>query len=396
MVTRKLPVGPVSGRATVGRRGMARWRRGHPWIYRSDVVEGPAVPGIVAVTDPRGTFLGQALWSPASEIRLRLLSRHDTPVDTHFWIDRLRQAHDRRAALEPPATAYRVVHAEGDGLPSLVVDRYGEHVVAQLLSAGLEAVRDDVLAAIDAVLSPAGILLRNDGSVRRHEGLPLAIEPVRGTVPDPLEVREGAVRFQATPHRGQKTGAFLDQREHHALMGRLAQGRALDLFCYHGLFALHMAERADSVIGVDSSAEALAMAAENQRLNGRTNVRWMEANVFDFLRTVDTAGERFDTIVLDPPAFAKDRGTVAAALRGYKEINRRALRLLRPGGRLFTASCSYHVGRGPFLAMLADAAADARRPVVLERVLGQPADHPELVTVPETGYLKGALLRMLA
>lgn len=378
---------------SVTRRGANRWRRGHPWIYRSDVVDGPRTPGVVAVTDPRGTFLGRALWSPASEIRLRLLVRDDTPIDVAWWTDRVRRAHARRATLQPPATAYRVVHAEGDGLPSLVVDRYGEYVVAQLLSAGLETARADVLAAIDTVLAPAGILLRNDASVRRHEGLPLAIEPVRGTVPDPIEVSEGTVRFCAAPHRGQKTGAFLDQREHHALMGRLAHGRALDLFCYHGLFALHMAERADSVMGVDTSAEALAMAAENQRRNRVTNVRWIEANVFDLLRDLDETGERFDTIVLDPPAFAKDKDAVAAALRGYKEINRRALRVLRPGGRLLTASCSYHVGRAAFLAMVADAAADAGRPVVLERVLGQPVDHPELVTVPETGYLKGALLR---
>jgi 23S rRNA (cytosine1962-C5)-methyltransferase len=396
VITAKLPGAAVTGRASVGRRGADRWRRGHPWIYRSDVVDGPAVPGIVAVTDPRGAFLGQALWSPASEIRLRLLSRDEAPIDASWWIDRVREALARRAALEPPATAYRVVHAEGDGLPSLIVDRYGEYVVAQLLSAGLEAVRADVLAALDTVLSPAGILLRNDGSVRRHEGLPLVIEPARGTVPDRVEVREGSVRFCATPHRGQKTGAFLDQREHHALMGRLARGRALDLFCYHGLFALHMAERAESVTGVDTSAEALAMAAENQRANGRTNVHWMEVNVFDLLHDLDTAGERFDTIVLDPPAFAKDRGAVTAALRGYKEVNRRALRLLRPDGLLLTASCSYHVGRAAFLAMVAAAAADARRSVVLERVLGQPADHPELVTVPETGYLKGALLRVVA
>jgi 23S rRNA (cytosine1962-C5)-methyltransferase len=385
----------MSGRTVVSRRGAARWRRGHPWIYRSDVVDGPATPGIVTVADERGAFLGQALWSPVSEIRLRLLSPDEVPIDGAWWVDRLREAHERRAALEPPATAYRVVHAEGDGLPSLVVDRYGDHVVAQLLSAGLETVRGDVLAAIDAVLAPAGVLLRNDGAVRRHEGLPLAVEPVRGTVPDPVAVEAGGVRFHAAPHRGQKTGAFLDQREHHALMGRMARGRALDLFCYHGLFALHMAGRAESVTGVDTSADALAVAAENQRMNGRTNVRWVEANVFDLLRDLDTAGERFDTVVLDPPAFAKDRGAVPAALRGYKEINRRALRLLRPGGRLFTTSCSYHVGRAAFLGMVAAAAADARRAVVLERVLGQPADHPELLTVPETGYLKGALLRVV-
>lgn len=386
----------MTGRATVARRGAGRWRHGHPWIYRSDVVDGPPQPGVVTVTDAHGTFLGRALWSPASEIRLRLLTRDDVPITAEWWAGRLREAAARRERLDPPATAYRVVHAEGDGLPSLIVDRYGDAIVAQLLSAGLEAVRADVLAAIEQACAPSAILLRNDASVRRHEGLPMAVEPVRGTVADPLEVTEAGIRYLASPHHGQKTGAFLDQREHHALMGRLARGRALDLFCYHGLFALHMAANATHVTGVDASADAIAMAAENARRNGITNVTWQEANAFDLLRALDDAGERFDTIVLDPPAFAKERDAVLGALRGYKEINRRAMRLLLPGGRLFTASCSYHVGRGAFLAMLGEAAADARRQVVLERVLGQPADHPELLTVPETGYLKGALLRIVA
>lgn len=382
--------------AVVSRRGALRWRQGHPWIYRSDVIDGPGAPGVVAVTDRRGAPLGQALWSPRSEIRLRLLTTAAEPVGADWWVDRLRAANARRAHLEPRATAFRVVHAEADGLPSLIVDRYGEYVVAQLLSAGLETVRDRVLEAIETVLAPAGILLRHDASVRRHEGLPLGIEPVRGTVPDPLEVEEGGVRYLAAPHTGQKTGAFLDQREHHALAGRIAHGRALDVFCYHGLFALHMAPACDAVVGVDASRDALAVAAENARLNGAANVTWTEANAFDLLRALDEAGERFHTIVLDPPAFAKDRDAVPAALRGYREINRRALRLLAPGGRLLTLSCSYHVGRGAFLAMLADAAADAGRAVVLERVLGQPADHPEVLTVPETGYLKGAMVRVPA
>jgi 23S rRNA (cytosine1962-C5)-methyltransferase len=274
-----------------------------------------------------------------------------------------------------------------------VVDVYGPYVVAQLLSAGLEAVRADVLAAIDTVLRPEAILLRHDASVRRHEGLPLGIEPVRGTVPDPIEVREGDLRYLASPRRGQKTGAFLDQREHHALVGTLARGRGLDVFCYHGLFALHMARAADDVLAVDSSADALEMAARNAELNGVTNVSWREGNAFDVLRELERARARFDTIVLDPPAFAKDRASVLAALRGYKEINLRALKLLAPGGRLFTACCSFHVRRPQFMTMLAAAAADAGRPVVLERLLGQPADHPEILTIPETGYLKGALIR---
>jgi 23S rRNA (cytosine1962-C5)-methyltransferase len=374
-------------------RGARRWQQGHPWIYRSDVVEGDAAPGIVPVSDVRGRFLGQALWSPTSEIRLRRLTGDDRPVDAAWWTVRLAAALGRRAHLDPPATAYRVSHGEADGMPSLVVDRYGRYVVAQLLSAGLESVRGDVLAAIDAVLEPAGVLLRNDASVRRHERLPLAVEAVRGEVPDPLEVGEGEVRYFAAPRRGQKTGAFLDQREHRALMGGIARGRALDLFCYHGLFALHMAGRAEHVLAVDSSADALAVAARNAELNGRVNVTWREANAFDVLRDLERSRDTFDTIVLDPPAFAKNRSSVPAALRGYKEINLRALKLLAPGGRLFTASCSFHVGRAAFLEMLAGAAADAGRAIVLERFLGQPADHPEILTIPETGYLKGAVVR---
>lgn len=375
-------------------RGARRWRQGHPWIYRSDVVGGDAPAGIVRVTDRAGRFLGRALWSPTSEIRLRLLTREDQPIDAGWWTRRIAAADGRRAALDPPSTAYRVVHAEGDGLPSLVVDRYGPYVVAQLLSAGLEAVRADVLAAIDAALAPDGVLLRNDASVRRHEALPLVVEAVRGVVPDAIEVDEGGVRYSAAPHTGQKTGAFLDQREHHVLMGRLARGRALDLFCYQGGFTLHMAPRADTVLGVDASAAALAVAERNRQRNGRSNVAWREANAFDVLRELERAGERFETIVLDPPAFAKDRSAVPGALRGYKEINLRALKLLAPSGVLFTASCSFHVRRAQFFAMLASAAADSGRRVTLRRTLGQPADHPELVTVPETGYLKGALLEV--
>lgn len=386
---------PMSARAIVSRRGAARWQRGHPWIYRSDVLEGPAKAGIVTVADPRGRFVGQALWSPVSEIRLRFLTADDAPITTDWWAARIREADARRAGLEPPATAFRIVHGEGDGLPSLIVDRYGDFVVAQLLSAGLEAVRHDVLDAIDAALTPRGVLLRNDASVRQHEELPLAIEPVRGTVPDPLAVTEGRLQYIAAPHRGQKTGAFLDQREHHVLMGGLAEGRALDLFCYHGLFALQMAARADEVLGVDMSAAAIEAARANQVLNQIQNVRWQEANCFDLLRALDRDGARFDTIVLDPPAFAKDKNAVLGALRGYKELNLRAFRLLSPGGLLFTASCSYHVGRRAFLAMLGEAAADAGRRVALLRLCGQPADHPEVLGIPETGYLKGALLRVV-
>lgn len=386
----------MTATVVVSAKGAARWRQGHPWIYRSDVLTPTRVPaGPVRVTDRSGRFLGQALFSPASEIRLRLLTVEAEPLDAAWWRARLEAAAARRASLSPDTTAYRVVHAEGDGLPSLVVDRYGDVVVAQILSAGLEAVRPQVLDAIQATLRPRGVLLRNDASVRRHEGLPLEVVEAAGSVPETIEVREGDVRYLVSPREGQKTGAFLDQRENRLLVGRLAGGEALDLFTYQGLFALHMAGRCDTVVAVDSSGAALAVARRNAELNGIRHVEWREANAFDLLRALEREGRRFDAIVLDPPAFAKQKSALPRALAGYKEINLRALRLLRPGGVLYTASCSFHVDRAAFLGLLADAAADSGRRIAVERITGQSSDHPELLTVPETGYLKGAVLRVI-
>lgn len=377
----------------VSAKGAARWQAGHPWIYRTDVYDEPHdTPGVVTVTDRRGRHLGQALYSPNSEIRLRLLTTRREAIDATWWTDRIVTAAGRRAGIA--ATAYRVVHGEGDGLPSLVVDRYGPYVVAQLLSAGLEQVRADVLDGITNALAPEGILLRNDTTVRRHEGLPLEVVPGRGTVPDTVTVEEAGVRYLAAPHTGQKTGAFLDQRENRLLVAEhTGAGRALDLFTYHGSFALHLARRAGEVVAVDSSADALARGRENAALNGLTNITWREANAFDLLREMERRDELFDTIVLDPPAFAKAKQSVPRALAGYKEINLRAMRLVAPGGVLFTCSCSYHVGRAVFLDMLGDAARDAGRRLQLLAITGAGRDHPELVNVPETGYLKGALLR---
>jgi 23S rRNA (cytosine1962-C5)-methyltransferase len=377
----------------VSAKGAARWQAGHPWIYRTDVYDEPGdTPGVVTVTDRRGRHLGQALYSPTSQIRLRLLTTGRETIDATWWADRIAAAARRRAGI--PATAYRVVHGEADGLPSLVVDRYGPYVVAQLLSAALEQVRADVLDGIVAALAPEGILLRNDTTVRRHEGLPLEVTPARGTVPDTVAVEEAGLRYLAAPHTGQKTGAFLDQRENRVLVGtHTGAGRALDLFTYHGSFALHLARRAGEVVAVDSSADALARGRENAALNQLTNITWREANAFDLLRELERREEVFDTIVLDPPAFAKAKQSVTRALAGYKEINLRAMRLVAPGGVLFTCSCSYHVSRAVFLDMLGDAARDAGRRLQLLAVTGAGLDHPELVNVPETGYLKGALLR---
>jgi 23S rRNA (cytosine1962-C5)-methyltransferase len=374
-------------------RGAERWVRGHSWIYRSEVLNGPDTPGLVHVRDPRGRFIGQALYSPASEIRLRLLERTDRAIDTAWWGERLRASAGRRIGID--ATAYRLVHGEGDGLPSLIVDRYDRWLVVQILSAGLETMRETIVAALVEVLEPEGILLRNDAPVRRREYLPPAPLEVHGSVPREIEVREGKVRYLAAPWEGQKTGAFLDQRANRMLAGRLmpSGGRALDCFAYHGSFAIHMAARAGKVLALDTSGEALQRGAANAALNQVGNIEWREADAFDALREFERARDRFDLIVLDPPAFAKSRSSVTAALRGYREINLRAMRILSPGGILLTASCSFHVRLPQFLGMLAEAAGDSGRQIQLERVLGQPEDHPEVLTIPETGYLKGAVLR---
>ncbi len=374
-------------------RGAERWKQGHPWIYRSDVAEEPdKQPGIVPVTDRKGKFLGKALYSPSSEIRLRLLTRADEPIDATWWTKRIGNAAERRAGID--ATAWRAVHAEGDGLPSLIIDKYGPYIVAQLLSAGLETVRADVVTAMREVFEPDGMLLRNDAAVRRHEGLPEEVVLAHGEVPQVVEVAEDGLRYLAAPWTGQKTGAFLDQRENRALVGAQTRtgGRALDLFTYHGSFALHLARKAKQVIAVDQSAEALGRGAENARLNGIANIEWRAANAFDLLRELERRREQFDTIVLDPPAFAKTKANLERAVAGYKEVNLRAMKILAPNGVLFTSSCSYHVNRDVFQTMLVDAARDSGRRIQFLAATGASADHPELLNVPETGYLKGVLL----
>jgi 23S rRNA (cytosine1962-C5)-methyltransferase len=374
-------------------RGAERWVRGHPWIYRSEVLDGPDAPGLVTVKDPRGRFIGQALYSPLSEIRLRLLERSDRLVDRAWWGERLSASAARRNHID--ATAYRLVHGEGDAIPSLVVDRYDRWLVVQILSAGLETMRECIVAALVDSLAPTGILLRNDVPVRSREGL--SLEPVLayGSVPAEIEVREGPVHYLAAPWTGQKTGAFLDQRPNRLLAGELTSqgGRALDCFAYHGSFALHLARRAASVLALDASAEALERGAVNAALNGLDNIEWRVADVFETLRELERSRLRFDTIVLDPPAFAKSKASAPAALRGYREINLRAMRILVPGGILLTASCSFHVRLPQFLGMLAEAAGDSGRPIVMDRVLSQGEDHPQVLTIPETGYLKGAVVR---
>lgn len=382
--------------AVVSRRGASRWDAGHPWIFRSDVVTPPAAPaGAVTVRDQRGKPLGTALWSPASEISLRLVDTDPQAVlDTAWWTSRIRAAIARRGTLTEVTNAWRVVHGEGDALPSLVVDAYDRYLVVQLMSAGVEAYRSEIVDVLSALLAPAGILARNDASTRAREGLARETVLLAGDVPQTVEVREYDVRYLAAPWTGQKTGAFIDQREARRLVGRVARGVALDCFSYHGSFALHLAQRATHVTALDVSAEALARARENAALNALDNIDFVEADTFDFLRERGREGARYDTIVLDPPAFAKNRASVAGAVRGYRDINLRALRLLAPGGMLYTASCSYHMTRPMFLDMLRAAATDSGRRVILREITGQTIDHPEVLTIPETGYLKGALLEV--
>jgi 23S rRNA (cytosine1962-C5)-methyltransferase len=381
----------------VNRRGAARWREGgHPWIYRSDVVRAGRAAGTVHVVDEAGGRVGTALWSPASQIALRMLDSRLLETDATFWRERIAAAARYRDALAPDGNAYRLVHAEADGLPSLIVDRYGEHLVVQLLSAGLEQQRAVIVSALVDELTPEGVLARHDVAVRQLERLEQGVELLHGAVPDELTVREGGISYLVAPWTGQKTGAFLDQRENRQRAGALARGRALDCFSYHGSFALHLAGRADRVTAVDASGEALARAERNASLNGprRERIDFVEANAFDYLRAQDDQGESYDTIVLDPPAFAKRKDAVDAALRGYKELNLRALRVLNPGGTLCTFSCSYHLSTWLFRRMLESAAADSGRPVRWIEWRGQAADHPEILQIPESSYLKGAVLQV--
>jgi 23S rRNA (cytosine1962-C5)-methyltransferase len=379
--------------AVVSTRGAHRWTAGHPWIYRSDVADRPTGPaGAVLVKDTRGRAIGWALWSPTSEISLRLLDRNpDATINAEWWHARIDAAIARRATIAD-TNAYRLVHGEADGAPSLVVDRYDQWLVIQLASAGLEAFRDQI---VDALPNATGILARNDLPLRAKEGLSESIELLKGDVPQAIEVIEHGVRYLAAPWDGQKTGAFLDQRENRALVGDRTRGRALDCFSYHGSFALHMARRATHVTALDSSAAALTRAAANAALNGFTNVTTLEADAFTFLKSAERSGQRYDTVVLDPPAFAKTKSSLPSAIRGYKEINLRGMRLLTPGGLLYTASCSYHLSKAMFLDMLYDAAADSGRRLALRTLLTQASDHPEILTIPETGYIKGALVEAL-
>jgi 23S rRNA (cytosine1962-C5)-methyltransferase len=380
----------------ISARGEERLRRGHPWIYRSDVTSVDARPGdVVTVLGVRERRLGDAFYSDRSQITVRMVTRGDQAADEALWTARLQAAVGFRRDLAIDATAYRLVHGEADLLPSLVVDRYGEYLVLQALSQATDRLSPLFVRLLVDLLAPAGILARNDPRVRLLEGLEQRVEVLHGTVPEHVDVEELGIRYRVDPWRGQKTGLFLDQRENRAAAALYARGRVLDAFCYNGGFALRLGRHASEVVALDSSSEAVERTIENAARNDAANIVVREANVFDELRHFERSGERFDTIVLDPPAFAKNKASIPNAIAGYKDINLRALRILRPGGTLVTCSCSYNVDESLFLDIVHQAALDARVPVSLVEKRMQGRDHPVLVGVPETYYLKCLVLRRL-
>jgi 23S rRNA (cytosine1962-C5)-methyltransferase len=386
--------------AVISRRGVERVRGGHPWVYRSDVVSVDGKPGdLVRVLTERDKPVGWAFWSEASQISLRMFagpSADERLDERHLFLARLRQAIDYRASLGIDGTACRLVHGEADRLPALIVDKYADWLVIQTLNQGMDRRTGTIVELLVEIIRPRGILARNDPRVRALEGLEERVDVLFGEVPDTVEVTEGRIRHVVDLRHGQKTGLFLDQQENHAAAARYARGRALDAFSYLGGFALQMASRCESVLAIDSSAPAVAAIREGAERNGMSNIEAREANVFDELRELEISGERFQTIVLDPPAFARNKSAVERAVAGYKEINLRAMKLLDPGGCLITCSCSYNVPEPLFAAILEDAAHDARVTIALTEKRMQSRDHPVLVGVPETHYLKCFILRKVA
>jgi 23S rRNA (cytosine1962-C5)-methyltransferase len=381
----------------VNRKAAGRIASGHPWIFASDVLDrGQAAAGdAVLVVDPGGKPLGTAHYSDSSQISLRLLSERAEPIDRAFYLRRLREAEAFRKRVVTRSTAYRLVHGEADQLPGLVIDRYGDYFTIQTLDQGMDRAKPEIVSALQELFAPQGIVERNDVPVRKRESLPLQSSRLAGEVPDAVPVQMNGLKFHADLLHGQKTGIFLDQRENYVAAARYARGRALDCFTSTGGFAVHMAGNSESVEAVDSSELSLKAAALNAAANEIGNVQFREADVFEVLAGYAAARRRFETVVLDPPAFAKSRGHLEAAVRGYSEINRRALELLGPGGVLITCSCSHHLSEAQLLEIVATASLQTGRKLrVLERRT-QSQDHPILLTVPETLYLKCLILEVM-
>jgi len=383
--------------ATLKRKGFAWYATGHAWVYRDDLarVENASPGDIVDLLDPRGRLLGRAFYGDRSKIALRLLTRNDEPVDDAFFERRVREAVARRRPLMEEKGALRLIYSEADGLPGLIADRYADWIVLQSLIPGSDSRVGLFASILRALLDPKGIVLRNDASARALEGLPLERKVLTGDLRGPVEVVEGDIRYLADILNGHKTGAYLDQREHRELVGRLARGKALDCFCYQGHFALHCAQRAEAVTALESSREAIAAMEKNIALNGFSNVTPVEGNAFDLLRAWQRERKRFDTIVVDPPPLARKKAHAADAMRGYKEINLRALKLVRPGGFVVTCSCSQHVSDDAFQLMVNQAARDGKKRVRLVEARTQATDHPILPAASETKYLKCMILQVM-
>lgn len=382
----------------ISKKGVDRWRAGHPWIYAADVEKPPATlqgGEVVRVEDGRGWFLGQAFYSRESKISLRWLTWDDTPVDKELFRARLKQADALRRRVYPHETAYRVVHGEADLLPGLVVDRFGDYVSVQFLVKATEQRKELIADLLVEHFGCKAVVNRSDAHVRRLEGLEPEKGVLRGELAGPITYSEGHVVLEADLLTGQKTGAFLDQRDNHVMASEYGTGEALDCFSYVGGFALQLALKARRVTAVEISEPACEQIRANAARNKLTNVDVVAANAFDYLRDTLDEGKRFDTIVLDPPSFAKKKDAVEAAVRGYKEINLRAMQLLNPGGTLITASCTYHVDEERFEEMLDSAAADSKRRVQIIEKRGAGKDHPVLLGLRETRYLKCFVLRVL-
>ncbi len=378
----------------VNRKAAGRVASGHPWIFRGDVLdEGEAGAGdVVRVIDPGARLLGTAHYSSSSQITLRMLSSDGRGFD---YAARIAAASAFRLLVVHDSNAFRLVHAEGDLLPALIVDRYGDYFAVQALDQGMDRALPEIVDALVQQFAPRGILARNDAAVRTQESLPREIRVLQGVIPEPIQLMINGLQFEADLQKGQKTGIFLDQRENYLAAARYGHGRALDCFTSTGGFALHLAPNCEHVEGIDSSAAALATAERNRAANLFANLTFREADGFDLLAGYASAHKKFNIVVLDPPAFAKSRRQLEGAMRGYREINLRALRLLGSGGVLVSCSCSHHVSEAALLETIAEAALDAGKTLrVLERRT-QARDHPILLTVPETHYLKCLILQVV-
>jgi 23S rRNA (cytosine1962-C5)-methyltransferase len=398
-IQRSAPTSPSAAKEptiVISPRGVERLRSGHLWIYRSDIRSTQTEAGaVVRLVDERGNFQGRAFYSDKSQIAVRLLTREDRPVDRAFFTDRIRRAAAYRDLVVENSQACRLVYSEADLLPSLIVDRYADYLVVQTLSQGAERIKGLFLEILVEMFSPRGVLERNDPKVRLLEGLEQRVSVLHGEIPAEIPAQENGITFVHDLLKGQKTGSFLDQRENHQAARRYASGDVLDCFSYQGGFALTVADKCAHVQGIEMAPAALQAARRNQEVNGIANVDFREGNTFDILKEYDDAGRRFQMVILDPPAFAKNRDSIPAAQRGYKEINLRALKLLKPGGFLLTCSCSYHITEPLFLQILAEAANDAKKAIVVAERRTQAQDHPILLTMPETHYLKCLIVRVL-